>query len=108
MNVGQEQTPSDKSGPSYQYSEDHEDSNQSTPRNKDAELFIGDLSFFCTEVDLHQLFAPFGQIVKIRIKRSGLTRRTLMYGFVIMSTAEEAKNARDALHGHRYMGRDMR
>jgi RNA recognition motif-containing protein len=77
-------------------------------RNKEAELFVGDLSFFCTEADLHQMFAPFGEIVKIRIKRSGATRRTLMYGFVIMSSGEEAHHAKDTLHGRRYMGRDIR
>jgi RNA recognition motif-containing protein len=86
----------------------HDEHQSSTMRNKEAELFVGDLSFFCAESDLHQMFAPFGKIVKIRIKRSGATRRTLMYGFVIMSSAEEAQRAKDALHGRRYMGRDMR
>ena len=54
------------------------------------------------------MFSQYGEVMKVRIKRNGQTRRTLMYGFVIMSSPDEARRAREALHGIRYMGRDMR
>jgi hypothetical protein len=72
------------------------------------EIFIGDISFFCQEMQLFELFRPFGQVVKQRIRRSDKDGRTLMYGFVEMPVLEEAEKAVKALHGSRFQGRDIR
>ena len=34
------------------------------------ELFVGDLSYFCGEEQLYDLFGQFGGILDVRIKRS--------------------------------------
>ncbi len=85
--------------------------NSSSPSNlvnSSIEVFVGDLSFFCREYDLYDLFSRFGYVLKTRIKRSERDSRTLMYGFVVMQKLEEAQRAVEALHGYRFLGRDIR
>lgn len=73
------------------------------------ELFVGNLSFFCTEKDLEYLFTPFGPVSNIRIKRNEKNgRRSLMYGFVCMETLEAAKKASEQLHQKLFMGRHVK
>jgi cold-inducible RNA-binding protein len=72
------------------------------------ELFVGDLSFFCNEVHLHDLFAPFGTVVEARVKRSDKGGRTLMYGFVRMDTLKAALDSAKALNGIMLLGREIR
>ncbi len=71
------------------------------------ELFVGDLSFFCQEKHLVELFGNFGPVLEIRIKRSN-RGRTLMYGFVQMLHNDHALAAVAKLSGHIFMGRKMR
>ena len=73
------------------------------------ELFVGNLSFFCTEKDLDYLFSPFGKVANIRIKRNEKNgRRSLMYGFVCMDTFEGAVKASEQLHQKLFMGRNVK
>ncbi len=72
------------------------------------EVFVGDLSFFCKEFDLHTLFSQYGKVIGTRIRRSESTNQSLMYGFVKMETAEQAKAATLALENKMFMGRIMR
>jgi RNA recognition motif-containing protein len=68
------------------------------------ELFVGDLSFFCSEKHLHELFQPYSP-VDIRIKRSDTRGRSLMFGFVKMESQEMASRASADLNGKVFMGR---
>jgi RNA recognition motif-containing protein len=75
------------------------------------ELFVGNTSFFCNEVDLFELFSKFGKVIRVRMKRSGIGLnggRTLMYGFVEMADLINAQDAVKSLHGTRHLGRDIR
>lgn len=72
------------------------------------ELFVGDLSFFCTEQHLQELFSTYGPVSEARIKRSDRGNRTLMYGFVRMEELKHALQAAAELNGKLYMGRAMR
>ena len=72
------------------------------------EIFVGDLSFFCQESHLIQLFGTFGKVDEARIKRSDRGGRTLMYGFVRMVEHSAAAAAATALNGKLHMGRVMR
>ncbi len=72
------------------------------------ELFVGDLSFFCVESHLLELFRPFGTIVDARVRRSDNKGHSLMYGFVKMENLTEAENAARALNDRLYMGRTLR
>jgi RNA recognition motif-containing protein len=63
-------------------------------------LFLGDLSFFCTENDLYRFISPYGQIEEVRIKRSS-KGDSLLFGFVRMASAELAHYVIHQLNGLR-------
>ena len=56
-------------------------------------LYVGNLPFDTSEDDLHQLFAPHGQIVSTKLITDQDTGRSRGFGFVEMSTEDEAKVA---------------
>ena len=73
-------------------------------------VFVGDLSFFCEEVDLYQLFRPFGEILRatiVRGKEGKSAKKTSYYGFVDFPTRASAQRAIEALHGKMFLGRIM-
>lgn len=72
------------------------------------EVFVGDLSFFCQEHHLLELFSAYGPVFEVRVKRSDRGNRTLMYGFVRMEVLQHAAQAAAELHGKLHMGRKMR
>jgi RNA recognition motif-containing protein len=71
-------------------------------------LFLGDLSAFCSENDIHQIFRPFGEILEIKIMRSEETMRNLSYGFIKFSNPSNAKKAMNCLNGTLFCGRHLR
>lgn len=77
------------------------------PSDASRTLFIGDLSYFCSEEDLCTLFAPYGRILTVRVRR-GVTGESLMHGFIALDTAEAAQRAIVDLDGVEFMGRNMR
>lgn len=70
-------------------------------------LFLGDLSFFCSEEDLCRLFAPYGPILTVRIRR-GVTGDSLMHGFLALATAEAAAQAIREVDGREFLGRNIK
>lgn len=70
-------------------------------------VFVGDLSFFCTEIDIGPVFAKIGNIVSLEVKR-GRHGDSLMHGFVEYDIETSAQNAIVQLNGHKLMGRCMR
>jgi polyadenylate-binding protein len=70
-------------------------------------LFLGDLSYFCTEEDLCAVFASYGHISTVRVRR-GVTGESLMHGFIALDSHEAAKRAIVDLDGKIFMGRSMR
>ena len=75
------------------------------------EVFVGDLSYFCTEADLQRFFASTGEVVDARIRWSHELRElghSLMHGFVTFRTAEEANRAVRERDGELFMGRNIR
>jgi len=71
-------------------------------------LFLGDLSAFCSEADIHALFAPYGEVTEIKIMRSEETLRNLSYGFLKFANPASAKKAMNALDGLLFGGRHLR
>lgn len=69
-------------------------------------IFAGDLSFFCTEDDLVQLFSRFGNVEGAVIRR-GKQGDTLLYGFVKMNDSDATEAVRQ-LQGQYFMGRRIR
>src|SRR6202142_2360029 len=72
-----------------------------------AKLFVGNLSFNITENDLQDAFAAHGTVVEANLMMDRTTGRPRGFGFVTMSTPEEAQKAIDALHGKELAGRAL-
>ena len=70
-------------------------------------MFVGNLSFNTTENDLQDAFAAHGTVTEVNLMMDRATGRPRGFGFVTMSTAEEAQNAIAALHGKQLDGRDL-
>jgi RNA recognition motif-containing protein len=62
-------------------------------------LFVGNLSFNTTENDLQDTFAAHGSVAEAKIMTDRETGRSRGFGFVTMSTDEEAQTAMGALNG---------
>jgi cold-inducible RNA-binding protein len=62
-------------------------------------LFVGNLSFKTTENELHDAFAAHGTVVEANLMMDRMSGRPRGFGFVTMSTPEEAQKAITALHG---------
>ncbi len=73
-----------------------------TPR-----VYVGNLSFDATESDLLELFSGIGSVQNVEIVANRETHRSKGFGFVQLSTVEEAKRAVTELHDKEYMGRKM-
>ena len=70
-------------------------------------LFVGNLSFNTTENDLQDAFAAHGTVVEANLMVDRMSGRPRGFGFVTMSTPEEAQKAIDALHGASVDGRAL-
>jgi RNA recognition motif-containing protein len=70
-------------------------------------LFVGNLSFNITENDLQDAFAAHGTVVDANLVMDRATRRPRGFGFVTMSTPQEAQQAIDALNGKEFDGRAL-
>ena len=67
-----------------------------------SKLYVGNLKYSVTDEQLAQLFAQFGEVKSANvIKGKG-------FGFVEMSSIEEANKAHDALDGKEFEGRTIR
>ncbi len=62
-------------------------------------LFVGNLSFNVTENELQDTFAQYGTVLEANLMTDRMTGRPRGFGFVTMSTEEEAQKAVEALNG---------
>jgi RNA recognition motif-containing protein len=70
-------------------------------------LFVGNLSFNTTENALQDAFAAFGTVTEANLMMDKATGRARGFGFVTMSTAEEAQKAIEGLNGRSMDGRAL-
>jgi len=70
-------------------------------------LYVGNLDFKVTENDLHDAFAACGTVVEANLVMDRATGRPRGFGFVTMSSPEEAQKAIDALNGKELGGRAL-
>jgi len=70
-------------------------------------LFVGNLSWGITTEDLQQLFAEFGSVEEAFVLTDKFSGRSKGFGFVTMSTAEEAAAAIEGLHQREVDGRQL-
>ncbi len=70
-------------------------------------LYVGNLSYNVTDRDLNEKFAQCGTVESAMLVRDRDTGRPKGFGFVEMSTEEEANSAIDKFNGKDYEGRSM-
>ena len=70
-------------------------------------LYVGNLPFDTTEDDLHQLFSAHGQIVSAKLITDMETGRSRGFGFVEMSTEDEAKAAIEKMNKSKVGDREL-
>jgi cold-inducible RNA-binding protein len=70
-------------------------------------LFVGNLSFNTTENALQDAFAAHGTVVEANLMMDRVSGRPRGFGFVTMSTPEEAQKAIAALNGAQLDGRAL-
>jgi cold-inducible RNA-binding protein len=70
-------------------------------------LFVGNLSFDTTENDLQDAFSAHGKVMEVNIPQDRMTNKPRGFGFVTMSSAEEASAAVTALNGADLHGRAL-
>src|SRR6201989_1090007 len=70
-------------------------------------LFVGNLSFNLTENDLQDAFTAHGSVTETNLMMDRTTGRPRGFGFVTMSSDEEANAAMEALNGQSVDGRAL-
>jgi cold-inducible RNA-binding protein len=71
-------------------------------------LYVGNLSFGTSSQDLEELFAGSGTVASANVIDDRETGRSRGFGFVEMSSAEEAKAAIESLDGKEVDGRSLK
>lgn len=72
-----------------------------------SKLYVGNLTYAVTDAALHELFAPHGTVRSAQVVMERDTGRSKGFGFVEMSSHEEAQAAIAALAGKQHDGRDL-
>jgi cold-inducible RNA-binding protein len=70
-------------------------------------LFVGNLSFDTTSNDLEALFGEVGQCQSASVIADRDTGRSRGFGFVEMSSADDARQAIERLNGREIQGRSI-
>ena len=70
-------------------------------------LYIGSLSYDSTENSLQDFFAKVGKVESVAIIKDRISGRSKGFGFVEMSTDDEAKTAIETLNGKELDGRTI-
>ena len=70
-------------------------------------LYVGGLPYSVTEQQLNELFSQQGTVSSAKVITDKFTGQSRGFGFVEMSTTEEAKKAISALNGTQMDGRPL-
>ena len=71
-------------------------------------IYVGNLSWNCTDADLRELFAPFGAVDSASVITDRETGRSRGFGFVEIDSADGADRAISELDGKDFDGRPLR
>ena len=70
-------------------------------------LYVGNLSFQTTSDELRDYFAQTGNVESASVVEDRMTGRSRGFGFIEMSTPEEAAVAIEQLNGKEFAGRNL-
>ncbi|NCO68327.1 MAG: RNA-binding protein [Nitrospirae bacterium CG_4_10_14_0_8_um_filter_41_23] len=68
-------------------------------------LYVGGISFNATEESLRDLFSSIGEVESVKVITDRDTGRSKGFGFIEMSSEEDAKKAIEQLNGKTFMER---
>ena len=72
-----------------------------------AKLFVGNLSFQVSDMELEDLFKEFGEVSSAKVIVDRRTGRSRGFGFVEMNAEDHAQQAIEALNGQEIKGRPI-
>lgn len=70
-------------------------------------IYVGNLSFQTSNSQLEGLFAEYGEVMRAQVVTDRDTGRSRGFGFVEMSSREQADSAISALNGRDVEGRQL-
>ncbi len=70
-------------------------------------LYVGNLSFDTTQLDLQDAFAEAGSVAEVAIVQDRTTGQSRGFAFVTMSSSAEAQKAIELFHGKGVNGRSI-
>jgi cold-inducible RNA-binding protein len=70
-------------------------------------LYVGNLPYSFSDADMERTFSAFGSVNSAKVIMDRDSGRSKGFGFVEMSSADEATAAIEGMHGHDLDGRDM-
>src|SRR5512143_3022488 len=73
----------------------------------EAKLYVGNLPYTTVDADLQTLFSQAGTVKSAQVIRDRASGRSKGFGFVEMSSDEEAQSAITMFHGKDYSGRPL-
>jgi RNA recognition motif-containing protein len=73
----------------------------------EAKLYVGNLPYSTVDADLQSLFAAAGTVKSAQVIKDRQSGRSKGFGFVEMSSTEEAQNAITMFHGKDFSGRPL-
>ncbi|MBI3994931.1 MAG: RNA-binding protein [Nitrospirae bacterium] len=72
-----------------------------------AKLYVGNLSYQVTEQEIQELFSTAGSVASVKIIADNQTGRPRGFGFVEMSSSEDAQKAIEMLNGKSFKDRNL-
>ena len=73
----------------------------------DFKMYVGNISFQCTEEDIFEFFGAIGPVGDVSLVRDQETGRPRGFGFVTMKTKEDGERAIEELDGNELKGRNL-
>jgi RNA recognition motif-containing protein len=73
----------------------------------EAKLYVGNLPYTIVDADLQSLFAQAGTVKSAQVIRDRESGRSKGFGFVEMSSSDEANAAINLFHGKDFNGRPL-
>jgi RNA recognition motif-containing protein len=73
----------------------------------EAKLYVGNLPYNTVDADLQTLFSQAGTVKSAQVIKDRQSGRSKGFGFVEMSSSEEAQSAITMFHGKDYSGRPL-
>jgi RNA recognition motif-containing protein len=70
-------------------------------------IYVGNLSFKASDLEVHQAFAAYGQVSSVAVIKDQATGKSRGFAFVEMPNQAEAQAAITALNGKDLLGRAL-